>query len=99
LLKYRNRVCRIEYDSPGAFSFEPFKVRRWHVVAGPDPGYLPASMTVVPAASVPMVKFAGGFRIECRGCGKPFESLGWAYCSKPCKAKSAEPVRGWPPTK
>jgi hypothetical protein len=74
--------CRIEYDIPGAFSFDPFKVTCWRVVTGGDPGYLVAT---------PMARVSGGgFRVACRGCGKPFESLGWAYCSKTCKAKSAE---------
>jgi hypothetical protein len=71
--------CRIEYDHP--VTFDPFKVSRWCVVAGGDPGYL---------VTTPMTRVSGGFRVECRGCGKPFESGGWAYCSRTCKAKSAE---------
>ena len=74
--------CRIEYDVPGAFRFDPFKISRWRVVAGGDPGYLVAT---------PMTGVSGGgFRVECRGCGQPFESRGWAYCSRTCKRESAE---------
>jgi hypothetical protein len=77
--------CQIEYDIPGAFSFDPFKVTRWRVIAG-DPGYLVAtSMTPVKHKDQP-----GGWRVARRGCGKPFESRGWAYCSRDCKHLSAE---------
>jgi hypothetical protein len=29
-----------------------------------------------------------GFLIECRGCGKRFDSRGWAFCSNECKRAS-----------
>jgi endogenous inhibitor of DNA gyrase (YacG/DUF329 family) len=83
--------CRIEYDVPGAFSFDPFKVTRWRVIAGGDPGHLVAPpMRRVPAHKCADGEYRGGFRINCRGCGKPFESLGWPYCSKGCKHASHE---------
>jgi len=78
--------CRIEYDIPGAFSFDPFNVRCWRVIAGGDPSYLVAtSMTPVKHKDQP-----GSWRVACRGCGRPFESRGWAYCSRDCKHLSAE---------
>jgi hypothetical protein len=68
--------CRIEYDVPGAFSFDPFKVTRWRVIAGGDPGHLVAPpMRRVPAHKCADGEYRGGFRINCRGCGKPFEGL------------------------
>jgi hypothetical protein len=83
--------CRIEYDSPGAFGFDPLKVKRWRVIAGGNPGYLAATpMRRVPAHKCADGEYRGGFRIDCRGCGKPFESLGWPYCSKGCKHASRE---------
>jgi hypothetical protein len=57
--------------------FDPFKVTRWRVVAGGDPGYLVAT----PAR-----------RIECRACQREFESRGWAYCPT-CKALAADKRR------
>jgi hypothetical protein len=78
--------CQIEYDIPGAFSFDPFEVTRWRVIAGGDPGYLVATpMTPVKHKDQP-----GDWRVACRGCGQPFESRGWAYCSRDCKSVSAE---------
>ena len=35
--------CRAEYDLPGSFLFDPFKVTKWKVVAGGDSGYLVAT--------------------------------------------------------
>jgi hypothetical protein len=73
--------CRIEYDIPGAFTFDPFKVTRWRVVAGGDPGYLVATpMVRVAGRKRADGEIRGGFRIGCRCCGKSFESLGLAYC-------------------
>src|SRR5262245_38091276 len=37
-----------------------------------------------------MTPTADDFRIDCRGCGKPFSSKGWAFCSKECARKSRE---------
>jgi hypothetical protein len=83
--------CQIEYDVPGAFTFDPFKVTRWRVIAGGDPGYLVATpMRRVSAHKCEDGEYRGGFRIDCRGCGKPFESLGWAYCSNDCKRASQD---------
>jgi hypothetical protein len=61
--------------------FDPFAVRRWRVVAGGDPGYLPKT---------PMRRGSLGWFITCGGCGREFESKGWAYCSNTCKRESAE---------
>jgi len=78
--------CRVEYDVPGAFTFDPFRVKRWHVIAGGDLGYLASTpMTPVKRKDQP-----GGWRVACRGCGKTFEARGWAYCSAMCKRLSAE---------
>jgi hypothetical protein len=83
--------CQIEYEVPGAFGFDPFKVTRWRVIAGGDPGYLVATpMRRVSAHKCEDGEYRGGFRIDCRGCGKPFESLGWAYCSNDCKRASQD---------
>lgn len=74
--------CRVEYDHPRAFSFDPFRVTKWKVVAGGDPGYL---------VSTPMTRIAaGGWRVACRGCGKPFQSSGLAYCKPTCRKVSNE---------
>ncbi len=74
--------CRAEYDLPGAFSCDPFKVTNWKVVAGGDPSYLVAT---------PMTRISGsGWRVACRGCGRQFESSGLAYCKPTCRQASAE---------
>ena len=74
--------CRAEYDHPGSFSFDPFKVNRWRPAAGGDPRYLVAT---------PMTRVSGGgWRSACRGCGKMFESMGWAYCKPGCRRASSE---------
>ena len=84
--RFCSHQCRIEYDIPGAFSFDPFKVTCWRMIAGGDPGYLVATaMTSVKHKDQP-----GGWRVACRGCGKPFESRSWAYCSRDCKRLSVE---------
>jgi hypothetical protein len=55
--------CQIEYDVPGAFTFDPFKVTRWRVIAGGDPGYLVATpMRRVPAHKCEDGEYRGGFR-------------------------------------
>ena len=74
--------CRAEYDMPGAFSLDPFKVTKWQVVAGGDPGYLVATpMTCISG---------GGWRAACHGCGRPFGSSGLAYCKPTCRQVSQE---------
>jgi hypothetical protein len=74
--------CRAEYDMPGAFSLDPFKVTKWQVVAGGDPGYLVAT---------PMTRISGGgWRVACRGCCRPFGSSGLAYCKPTCRQVSQE---------
>jgi hypothetical protein len=79
--RFCSDACRIEYDTPRAFTFDPFKMTRWRVIAGGNPGFLVAT---------PMTPKPGGWRVACRGCGKRFESHGWAYCSRDCKSVSAE---------
>jgi hypothetical protein len=67
---------------PGAFSLDPFKVTKWQVVAGGDPGYLVAT---------PMTRISGGgWRVACRGCCRPFGSSGLAYCKPTCRQVSQE---------
>jgi hypothetical protein len=65
--------------------FDPFKVTGWKVIAGGDPGYLvKAPMTMVPAKKCDE-HWQGRFRIQCRGCGDQFESLGRAFHSAECR--------------
>jgi hypothetical protein len=74
--------CRAEYDYSGSFSFDPFNVTKWRVLAGGDPGYLVAT---------PMMRMSGGgWGFDCCGCGKVFESTGAAYCKPGCRRASAE---------
>ena len=61
--------------------FDPFKVTKWRVIAGDNPGYLVAT---------PMQSRSDGWNVTCQGCGKQFESKGRAFCSKDCKEQSAE---------
>jgi hypothetical protein len=90
--RFCSGACRIEYDCPGASSFDSFKITCWRKVAGGDPGYLVAT----PMQRVPGRKhkdrpaICGGWRAPCRGCCKPFESFGWAYCSQDCKHASRQ---------
>jgi hypothetical protein len=56
--------------APG-IEFDPFQTVKWRRIAGPDPGYLP---------KMPMRLGARGGWINCRACGKKFESIGLAYC-------------------
>ena len=79
--RFCSNRCLVEHDFPGAYTFDPFTVMRWNVVAGGDPGYLVAT---------PMTAVAGGWRVACRGCGKPFTSKGGVYCSKDCRRITAE---------
>jgi hypothetical protein len=71
--------------------FDPFQVVRRRVVAGRNPGYVVATpMKQVPTHKCEDHEYRGGFRIDCHGCGKSFESLGWAHCSNACKRASRE---------
>lgn len=75
LLRDRERLAsreRERRDRPQGLDFDPYSVRRWRVIAGGDPGFLPTT---------PMRKGSEGFYIACRGCGDKFESKGWAYCA------------------
>jgi hypothetical protein len=58
------KVERVEFD--------PFKVARWRVVAGDDPGHLPHTK---------MQRGSTGWWIDC-GCGEQFESRGARHCGK-----------------
>ena len=62
---------REKRDRPQGLEFDPYSVRRWRVVAGGDPGFLPTT---------PMRKGPDGFYIACRGCADKFDSKGLAYC-------------------
>ena len=75
--------CREHYDAGErrVEPFDPFKVTKWRVIAGDNPGYLVAT---------PMQSRSDGWNVTCRGCGKQFESKGRAFCSKDCKEQSAE---------
>jgi hypothetical protein len=83
--------CRIEYDAPGAFTFDPFKHTKWRVVAGGDSGYLvSAPMTRVSSREREDGISRGGWRIDCAGCGKRFESFGLRYCKPECRRAGQE---------
>jgi hypothetical protein len=83
--------CRVEYDIPGAVSFDPFKHTKWNVVAGGDPGYLVATpMTRVSSREREDGVIRGGWRINCPGCGKSFESFGLRYCKPECRRAERE---------
>jgi hypothetical protein len=74
------KVERVEFD--------PFKVARWRVVAGDDPGHLPHTK---------MQRGSTGWWIDC-GCGERFESRGARHCAKvrpkmmgrPCQVPGCE---------
>jgi hypothetical protein len=92
--RFCSDACCIEYDVPGAFTFDPFKVTRWRVIAGGDPGYLVATpMTRVSGRKRDDGEIRGGFRVGCRCCGKQFESLGLAYCPACMKLPTRERMR------
>src|SRR5262249_30682184 len=63
--------------------FDPFKMARWRVVTGSDPGYL---------VKAPMRRGPVGWFIACGHCGAEFESKGWRYCPK-CRELPAEERR------
>ena len=65
--------------------FDPFKVTRWRVIAGGDPGYL---------SKTPMRRGPVGWFIACHALSE-FESKGWAYCPD-CIALPAEERRDQP---
>src|SRR5215831_11591198 len=77
--------CRIEYDTPRAFTFDPFKHTKWRVLAGGETGYLVTTpMTRVSAREREDGISRGGWRIDCAGCGKRFESFGLRHCKPGC---------------
>jgi hypothetical protein len=61
------------------------KHTKWRVIAGNDSGYLvTTSMTRVSAREREDGISRGGWRIDCAGCGKRFESFGLRYCKPEC---------------
>jgi hypothetical protein len=66
---------------------DPFNTVWGHGGVGPHPGYLPRT---------PMRMGKVGFCINCRGCGRKFESKGMAYC-EPCMLLPAEERRAMKP--
>src|SRR5262249_30306652 len=72
----------------GRVEFDPFKVARWRVVAGDDPGHLPHTK---------MQRGSTGWWVDC-GCGERFESRGARHCAKvrpkmmgrPCQVPGCE---------
>jgi|AmaraimetFIIA100_FD_contig_31_41790725_length_712_multi_9_in_0_out_0_2 hypothetical protein len=89
--------CRIEYDAPGAFTFDPFKFVAWRTIVGGDPGHLVAAEMVRVAGHERADRIMrGGWRIDCAGCGRRFESFGLRYCKPECRrapAASAAPAK------
>jgi hypothetical protein len=78
----------IEHDILRAFTFDPFKYTKWRVVVGGNPGYLVATpMTRVATREREDGKSRGGWRLECAGCGRQFESLGLRYCKPECRGR------------
>lgn len=66
-VRFCSEHCPAKYNSPGAYSFDPFKATKWKVVAGGNSGYLVAT---------PMTRISGGgWRVACRGCGRRFEII------------------------
>jgi hypothetical protein len=66
--------------------FDPFRITRWRVIAGGDPGYL---------VKTPMRRGPVGWFIACGHCGAEFESKGWKYCPS-CMELPAEERRDKP---
>ena len=78
--RFCSRRCQDAYDDcaqryadlPAA---HPAFDRSWHIIAGPDPGYLPQ----------PMRSGRHGFLTICAGCGREFDSCGLRFCSTDCE--------------
>jgi hypothetical protein len=75
--------CREAYDAGlrASEQVNPFKVAKWRVLAGSDPGYL---------QSTPMRRGSVGFYITCPGCQREFESKGLRCCSTDCERAARE---------
>jgi hypothetical protein len=65
------REIRQRRERAPGIEFDPFQTVRWRRITGPDPGYLP---------KIPMRLGGRGGWINCRACGRKFESIGLAYC-------------------
>src|SRR5262249_25024591 len=80
-----------EYDTPGAFTFDPFKHTKWRGIAGSETGYLATTpMTRVSAREREDGISRAGWRSDCAGCGKRFESFGLRYCKPECRRLGQE---------
>jgi hypothetical protein len=75
--------CREAYDAGYRRSepIDPFKITKWRLVAGGNPGYLP---------STPMRRGQEGWYITCPGCQREFESTGLRCCSAQCERRLCE---------
>jgi hypothetical protein len=75
--------CREVYDAGyrRAEPIDPFKITKWRLVAGGNPGYLP---------STPMRRGQEGWYITCPGCQREFESTGLRCCSAQCERRLCE---------
>ena len=74
--------CREGYDAgrQATEDLDPFKITKWRVIAGGNPGYLP---------SAPMRMGKSG-HIACAGCQREFESKGLRCCSTECERADRE---------
>jgi hypothetical protein len=75
--------CREAYDAGrrATEDLDPFKITKWRVVAGGNPGYLPPT---------PMRRRSAGWWITCPGCRREFESKGLRCCSPECERAARE---------
>jgi hypothetical protein len=75
------KLARTAPSRPSS-DFDPFRVTRWRIVTGPNPGHMPTRARQGPT----------GWFIACERCGAEFESKGWRYCPS-CMALPAEERR------
>jgi hypothetical protein len=75
--------CREAYDAGrrAIEDLDPFKITKWRVIAGGNPGYLP---------STPMRRGKVVWYITCAGCQREFESKGLRCCSTDCERRLRE---------
>jgi hypothetical protein len=76
--------CREGYDGGRRTSedLNPFKITKWRVIAGGNPGYRPPS--------TPMRRGPVGWHIACAGCHREFQSQGLRCCSPDCERRLRE---------
>jgi hypothetical protein len=79
--RFCNDTCRQAFDSGFVceVAANPFATR-WRVIAGGNPGHLPAPMRPGPV----------GWNVTCPGCHRIFESLGLRFCSSECGRRGRE---------